>query len=103
MSHIGGRVTLRGLEAFQTVKLGLVPQGKGQAIVVTEVAEGSRAEQVRARPDTREIVHTPHAWSDVFANFEAYTEQGAASDGGATGVLWWDEAPRPVRAARGCH
>ncbi|GLC45288.1 hypothetical protein PLESTB_000716300 [Pleodorina starrii] len=42
-------VTLKGLEALQTVRLGLVPQGKGQAIVVTEVAEGSRAEELGVR------------------------------------------------------
>lgn len=41
------RITLKGLEALQTVRLGLVPDGRGQAVVVTEVAEGSRAEEVR--------------------------------------------------------
>ncbi|PNW71897.1 hypothetical protein CHLRE_16g668600v5 [Chlamydomonas reinhardtii] len=39
-------ITLKGLEALQTVRLGLVPDGRGQAVVVTEVAEGSRAEEL---------------------------------------------------------
>ncbi|KAG2435849.1 hypothetical protein HXX76_007044 [Chlamydomonas incerta] len=39
-------ITLRGIEALQTVRLGLVPDGRGQAVVVTEVAEGSRAEEL---------------------------------------------------------
>ncbi|KAG2451180.1 hypothetical protein HYH02_003787 [Chlamydomonas schloesseri] len=39
-------ITLRGMEALQTVRLGLVPEGRGQAIVVTEVAEGSRAAEL---------------------------------------------------------
>ncbi|PNH08534.1 hypothetical protein TSOC_004905 [Tetrabaena socialis] len=42
-------VTLQGLEALQTVKLDLVPDGKGQAVVVTEVAEGSQAEELGVR------------------------------------------------------
>ncbi|GLI67414.1 hypothetical protein VaNZ11_011609, partial [Volvox africanus] len=42
-------ITLRGVEVLQSVRLGLVPMGKGQAVVVTEVAEGSAAEQLGVR------------------------------------------------------
>ncbi|KXZ54914.1 hypothetical protein GPECTOR_4g986 [Gonium pectorale] len=42
-------ITLRGQEALQTMRFGLVPQGKGQAVVVTGVAEGSRAEELGVR------------------------------------------------------
>lgn len=46
MSATPLRITLKGAEALATVRLGLVPDGQGQAVVVTEVAEGSRAEEV---------------------------------------------------------
>lgn len=46
-------ITLKGAEALATVRLGLVPDGQGQAVVVTEVAEGSRAEELGVRRGQR--------------------------------------------------